>query len=73
MEKYGLELLLKEMTDMQIDIKTLKSDQHLQIRSFLRQHYPEICHKFDVWHKSKNPKKKLFKAAKRKANSDIMP
>ena len=25
------------------------SDQHKQIRCFLRKEYPEICHQFDIW------------------------
>ena len=53
-------------------IYTLTTDQHLQI-CFLKKNYPEICHQFDVWHKSKGIKKKLFKAAKKRANTDLMP
>ena len=60
--------LLEKLKDWNIDIHTLTTDQHLQIRCF-----PEICHQFDVWHKSKGIKKKLFKAAKKKANSDLIP
>ena len=66
-EKYGLQFLLEKLKDWNIDIHTLTTDQHL------KKSYPEICHQFDVWHKSKGTKKKLFKAAKKKANSDLMP
>ena len=66
MEKYGLEYLLKYFESCGVKIDTITTAQHLQIRSFLKKEYPHICHQFDIWHRSKNMKKKLVKISKKK-------
>ncbi len=73
MEKYGLKYLLKYLQDRGLTINMLTTDQHLQIRKFLKTEYPKICHQYDIWHRSKNLKKKLVKVAKKKAFSDLNP
>ena len=73
MEKYGLKYLLKYLKQHGLNVNTLTTDQHSQVRKFLRTEYPDICHQFDVWHRSKNLKKKLEKLAKKKAFIDIQP
>ena len=35
--------------------------------------YPHICHQFDIWHRSKNMKKKLVKISKKKEVRDLQP
>ena len=73
MELYGLKNLLEEMTKLGINIDTLTTDQHKQVRCFLQKSYPIICHQFDIWHKAKGIKKKLLKAGKKKLNSALTP
>ena len=73
MEKYGLKFLLRYLHQHGLNVNTLTTDQHVQVRKFLRTEYPDICHQFDVWHRSKNLKKKLEKLAKKKAFVDIQP
>ena len=73
MEKYGLKYLLEYFTARGININTITTDQHIQIRKFLREEYPDICHQYDIWHKSKNIRKKLEKVAKKKAFQDLKP
>ena len=40
-----------------LNIDTLTTDQHIQIRAFLRNEWQNICYQFDIWHRSKNVKK----------------
>ena len=40
-------------------IRSVTTDHHIQMRAFLEKVRPDIIHQFDVWHVSKNIKKKL--------------
>ena len=71
MENYGLEYLIKYLESCGVDIVILTTDQHKQIRCFLRKEYPEICHQFDIWHRAKNLKKKLGKIVLKKETKDL--
>ena len=73
MEKYGLKFLMEYFTVRGLKIDSLTTDQHLQIRKYLREEYPDVCHQYDIWHKSKNIRKKLEKVAKKKAFQDLQP
>ena len=64
MEKYGLEVLLKKLINLDMPITSLTTDRHTQIRAFMEKEYSFISHPFDVWLFSKLIKKKLCKHAK---------
>ena len=40
------------------------TDQHVQIRSFLRREYPETLHHFNVWHFGNSVQKLYLKLRK---------
>ena len=71
MKKYGLEYSIKYFEPCGVDIDILTTDEHKQIRCFLRKEYPEICHQFDIWHQAKNLKKKLVKISLKKETKDL--
>ncbi|XP_041457112.1 uncharacterized protein LOC121430959 isoform X2 [Lytechinus variegatus] len=59
MELEGLKRALEKMDAEAVEIKTIVTDRHLQIAKFLRENYPHIDHRYDVWHIAKGLKKKL--------------
>ena len=73
MEKYGLKYLLDYLTTRGLNIDTLTTDQHIQIRAFLKKEYPNICHQYDIWHRAENLRKKIEKVAKKKAFQELQP
>ena len=48
MEKTGLTILLQKFRRIGITIKSLTTDRHVQIRSYLDKEHPDILHQFDV-------------------------
>ena len=73
MEKKGLEILLEKFNNMNINVTSLTTDRHVQIRSFLKNEHPEITHQFDVWHFGKSIKKKLVAVTKKKDCQELVP
>ena len=73
MEKYGLKFLLDYLTSRGVKIDCLTTDQHIQIRAYLKREWPSISHQYDVWHRSKNIRKKLEKLCKKKAFQELQP
>ena len=71
MEKYGLEVLLKKLINLNMPITSLTTDRHTQIRAFMKKEYSFISHQFDVWHFSKSIKKKLCKHAKSSSEKSL--
>jgi len=57
MEKEGLCRALLFLADNSVEVSMLVTDRHKQINKFLSKKYPEIEHRYDVWHVSKG---KLF-------------
>ena len=53
MELEGLKRSLSHMIENGIEIERFITDRHCQVKKFLREEYPEIQHKFDVWHVAK--------------------
>jgi len=53
MEKEGLKNALQFLAEQSINISTLITDRHTQITKFVSQNYPDIDHRFDVWHVAK--------------------
>ena len=66
MEKEGLVALLNGLDDESLNIRSLSTDRHIQIRKYIREERKEILHHSDVWHVSKSIKKKLFKVSRKK-------
>ena len=61
MELHGLKELIGRLKENEIAIKSLTTDRHTQVRKYMRKEEPHISHQFDIWHISKELKKKLFK------------
>ena len=53
MEKEGLCQTLKFLGDNSLDVGMLISDRLEQINKFMRLQYPDIEHRYDVWHVAK--------------------
>ena len=53
MEKEGLRRALVFLAANSIEVSMLITDLHKQINKFLNTKYPEIEHRYDVWHVSK--------------------
>ena len=49
MEKEGLKNALQFLAEQSLN-STLITDRHTQITKFVSQNYPDIDHRFDVWH-----------------------
>ena len=71
MEKYGFQKILHGMEARDVNIKQITTDRHVQIKKFMREERPNICHQFDIWHVYKNIRKKWSKAAKKKSTSSF--
>ena len=60
MEKIGFVELLERMEKTYgFKIRSVTTDCHLQIRTFLEKVRPDLIHQFDIWHVNKSIKKKL--------------
>ena len=70
MEKQGLVLVLKKLSQEDISIESLTTDRHPQIRKHLREN-TNRRHQFDIWHAAKSLRSKLTNAAKLKANAEL--
>ena len=67
MEKFGFERLLKRLLyDEKVDIETVATDRHVQIRKLMREDYSAINHEVDPWHMVKELTKKLNAKSKKK-------
>ena len=72
MELFGLKDLLKRLKEYGIQILSLTTDRHTQVRKFMRTECTDISHQFDIWHFCKSIKKRLMKAAKAKKNAELL-
>ena len=66
MEKNGLITLLDKVEPLGVLIRSLTTDRHPGVAKYLREERPDIKHQYDIWHFTKNIKKALLKAAKKK-------
>lgn len=71
MELDGLKQNLRRLDENAINVNSLTTDRHKQVRKYIREERKDIEHQFDVWHMSKNIKKKLTKVAKKKCSSEL--
>lgn len=53
MEKEGLLRGLNFLKDNDFTVKMLVTDRHKQIAAWLRNEWPDIMHRYDVWHLAK--------------------
>ena len=73
MEKQGLIDCIESIEQSDVKVKSLTTDRHVQIRSYMKKTRPDITHQFDVWHVSKSIKKKLTKNSNKKECSALSP
>ena len=68
MEKEGFVYLLDSLLDQGVNVDTLSTDRHCQIRKLMRvePRYKKIKHTVDPWHLIKGIRKKLNAASKKK-------
>ncbi|ELT87272.1 hypothetical protein CAPTEDRAFT_187364 [Capitella teleta] len=62
MELEGLKRCWKTLTKNRVKVKTLVTDRHVQIRSYIKKDVAmkDVDHRFDVWHIAKSFKKKML-------------
>lgn len=72
MEKHGMVKVLERLEWDGVEIRSLTTDRHKQVRKYLRTEKEDIVHQFDVWHVSKNIKKKLALLAKKKTCKELL-
>ena len=53
MEMEGLFRALEFLDANSLEVGTLITDRHKQICKFVHKQYPDIDHRYDVWHVSK--------------------
>ena len=54
MEIEGFKRGLHFLKDKGLSIKRIVTDRHVQVKKYLREHHPDIEHRFDVWHMAKD-------------------
>ena len=73
MELIGFKRTMEDLKNDSIEIETIATDRHVQIRKYLKDNHPNINHQFDVWHLAKNIRKKLSAVANKKDTVELMP
>ena len=74
MELEGFRKCLQRLTnDNQLNISTIATDRHVQIKKEMETKHQNINHQYDIWHFAKNIIKKLNKLAKRKKYQELGP
>lgn len=53
MELEDLKRCRNAMEENGLQIASITTDQHISIREYVRDHWPEITHYFDIWHIAK--------------------
>jgi hypothetical protein len=66
LEVHGARMLLENLVDeLKLEIKYFVTDQHSSIATMVEENYPDICHAYEIWHFSKNIRKRLIKLGKK--------
>ena len=73
MELHGLKKVFERLDGNGIIVDSITTDRHKSVRKYMKTEKKEVTHQFDVWHFSKNIKKKLVKFAKQKRFENLMP
>ncbi|KAG1671219.1 THAP domain-containing protein 10 [Nymphon striatum] len=71
MEKEGFIRSINFIEHYGLNIGTIVSDRHVQLRKWIRENRPDITHLFDIWHISKSLKRKLLALSKEKGCEDL--
>ena len=71
MKKQGLKNCLQSLENQGMSVASLTTDRHQQMKAYMKNEKSNINHQFDIWHVSKNIKKKLVLLAKKKGASDL--
>ena len=71
MEKAGLIDVLDKVKSLGVTVRSLTTDRHPQVSKYMLEERKDVKHQYDIWHFTKNIKKALLKAAKKK-NCDII-
>ncbi|KAJ8250976.1 hypothetical protein GJAV_G00215770 [Gymnothorax javanicus] len=66
MEKEGLSRGLSNLYEKGVQVETLITDRHSQVAKWLRENFPDINHRYNVWHIVKVLKKKMTAISKLK-------
>ena len=54
MDLIGCKRTMEDLKRDGLEIQTIATDRHVQIRKYLKGEHPNINHQFDVWHLTKN-------------------
>ncbi|XP_046843252.1 uncharacterized protein LOC124437312 isoform X2 [Xenia sp. Carnegie-2017] len=65
MELEGFKRCLAKFDESGMKVKSMTTDRHAQIKSYMSKQRPKIEHYFDVWHVAKGIKKKILAASKK--------
>ena len=73
MEKLGFIKSLEHLKSNNVIVSQITTDRHIQIRKYIREEETEIAQQFDVWHFSKNIRKKITAIAKKSSCKELGP
>ncbi|XP_066439000.1 mucin-5AC-like [Eleutherodactylus coqui] len=66
LEKTGFQKAMDELQTMNVDVKMIVTDRSVAIQEVLKDNYPNILHRLDLWHLSKSIGNEVLMAAKHK-------
>ncbi|XP_056383001.1 uncharacterized protein LOC130276953 [Hyla sarda] len=66
LEKIGFQKSMGELQTMNADVKIIVTDRSIAIQDILKDRYPGILHKIDLWHLSRSIGNEVLMAAKHK-------
>ncbi|XP_056383004.1 uncharacterized protein LOC130276955 [Hyla sarda] len=66
LEKIGLQKTMEELQTMNADVKMIVTDRSIAVQEILKDSYPDIVHKIDLWHLSRSIGNEVLMAAKHK-------
>lgn len=73
MELVGLQRQMRFLADRGVSIHSLITDRHVGINKWMRENWPAVQHKYDLWHVTKSFKKKALKKSAMKENAALIP
>lgn len=72
-EPIGFKRSVNKLLEEGIETDALTTDRSPSIRKNMRVEYPNIHHKFDIWHVVQGFSKKLLSMSRYKDNQDLQP
>ncbi len=73
MEVEGFKRTLQRVLDEEIAVDTVATDRHISVNKLMDTEFKQLSHQYDVWHFSKNIRKRLTEKAKLKKYEDLRP